>query len=1137
MKKGFALIELVATITILSLIASFTFPSVNKTIKEKKEKLYGIQVDNIESSAISYIDKNGLFKDNDKVIVTLCQLKQSGFTDEKIKNPINNKYIPDDSMVIVTKNDKDFKKEFFYGTDGYTSCTINDNILFEYIEINSVYNDSLDNGLYNIIIHDGDIEVESIDTSKLNTYFIEYNDKENNINNIKKYLYIVDTTEPEIIYKDNINGSNEIGKSIIEINASQNKFSPYEVISYDNSKEEIIPIISSNVNLKIVGTYYINYKATDSSFNSVIKTQTIKVVDNDGPIINKIEGNPNTKTSMSAIISVDAYDTGVGLNPHGAYSFDGGKTWQVSNSITVDNNMTLDIVVRDAVFNETKQTIKITNILKDDNSILFSVKNGELKNNNWYITDIDVLVKPLVSSEYFESFDYCISNTICTPDINSVNYDGEIVKLSENTNGTFICAKVNKKNNTSTDVLCSTQFKIDKSIPDISYSVKSGKQNEGYEPWYISDVALNISTTSISGIDKIEYCTTLGESEDVEENITCAPNIMVNDLTTDIILNSNSEYNKVCSIITNKAGIKSDLTCSSNYSIDKNIPDVNLEISGDYYENYIGKKVSIKANVIPSSTESRYTYIWYKKDKENYIEIQNGISNEIIISNADNIYSNVIYKVVVITGAGNKGDAFKEVEVDTVKPTCILTANGTIGNNGWFISKSVVINATFKDSGSGVGSKGIGLKDSYNDEIVYNISTNTSGTTVYCSVIDKVGNKESNSIVVKKTGENSCKLLEENADKEAELKQKISYVAYGEEISYESLVEITVPECYEIETIIVKEGADILKDGATVFKSISDLSVGKHTLNYTVTTTNGKKVEKDFDIMIYIPLECSSNITEDGNDNGLYRDSINPNRCIFKGSTPNNYIMFNSTYDEDSSIPNKDGQLYRIVSIEADNSIKIVSNKSIGKSKWNNTYKNVSWNDDITIKKYLENYYDQDLNEVAKKQIKPTKFYIKRMYYNYSGQDSMHYTIEQTVELETSKDAIADKESYIGLLYVYDFLLASGNINSENPCIKTTKWKNIGSPKKVCDINNWLVPTEDEVDERDYKSFWFMTLSDKRKARYWSNGVYGSVWRENVNESKRAVLPALYLSENVKIVAGTGTKEDPYLIGKELYSK
>lgn len=745
MKKGFTLVELIAVIVLLSLIALFTFPSVNKTIKDRKEALYNVQIDNIKASAVSYIDKNGLLKDNDKVIVTLCQLKQNGFTDEKIKNPINNKYIPDDSKVIVTKDER----IFIYGTDGNTTCTVNDTTLFEYVEVGSEYKETIDVSLYTVTIYSGDTVVNKIDTSKLGSYFIEYVSSNKKIN---KYVYIVDTTGPSILYKDKVNGSNEIGKSVITIEANQGIFIPYNVIVSDNSGEVIEPIISSNVNLRIPGSYYITYKASDSSGNTTIKTQAIKVVDTKPPVIESVSGNPSVKTPMSVVITVNAYDNGVGLHPLGAYSFDGGKTWQVSNSITVDSNTTLNIVVRDAALNQTKHTEKITNILKDDKNISFTVKSGTLKNNGWFTSDVDVLVKPLVSNDYFESFSYCTGNNICTPDKTSTNYNGETIKLTENTSGTLICGRVNKKDKTKTDVVCSTLFKIDKSIPDVRYEVISGKQNNGYEPWYVSDVNLAVKTSSISGIEKIEYCTTTGNS--------CTPNKTAYGSNINVILSTNSKTNKVCSIVTNNAGTRGQNTCSISYQIDKTTPSVSLVLNGGVGD-YIGKTASIKAVVSPSTNVSGYTYIWYK----NGTQVQSGTSDTITISNGDNIYKEDTYRVVVITGAGNKGESSKKVKVDTVKPTCSLTANGTNGNNGWFISSSVNVIGTFKDNESGVESKGVGTSYGYNGNTSYSVSTNTKGTTIYCSVKDKVGNEGSNSITIKKDdgSDSSCSLSGENS--------------------------------------------------------------------------------------------------------------------------------------------------------------------------------------------------------------------------------------------------------------------------------------------------------------------------------------------------------------------------------------
>ena len=751
MKKGFTLVELIVVVVLLGLISVFTFPSVNKTIKNRKEALYNIQVDNIKASALSYINKYDLLKENGKVIITLCQLKQNGFEDEKLKNPINNELIPDDSKVVVTKNEDETIYDFIYGTNGNTVCTKNDTTLFEYVEIGSVYNEKIDTTLYDVTIYSGSDKVSRVDTSKLGTYYIEY---VSGTNKIDKYVYVVDTTGPNIEYMNLVNGSKVIGKSLIEVDASwTNLFDPYPVVVTDNSGEEISAVVSTNINLKIIGSYYITYKATDSSGNSTVKTQTIKVVDTKSPVIVSVSGNPSSKTPMSVVINVNAYDDGVGLNPLGAYSFDGGKTWQVDNSITVDSNQTLNIAVRDAALNVTNHKEVITNILKDDKNISFTVTSGTLKNNGWYTSDVKVLVKPLVASEYFDSFKYCVTNdSSCNPDKSSSNYNGEVVNITENTSNTIICGKVIKKDGTSTDTICSVNFKIDKSIPNIIYNLESGRQNSGYEPWYVSNVVLKPITNSISGIEKIKYCTTTGSS--------CTPNKEIISSDIRISLTSQSRTNKVCGIVTNGAGTESSLICSISYAIDKTVPSVSISVIGEV-DGYVGKSSTLKANVTPSSTVSGYSYVWYKNG-----QVINGSNSDTLVLNyGDNISRTDNYSVTVTTGAGNKGSASKSLKVDTVKPSCSLTANGTSGNNGWFISSSVSIVGSFRDNESGVGSRGVGKSKTYNGSTTYTISSNTTGDTVYCYVKDKVGNENSNSISVKKDdGSNSsCSLEGQNS--------------------------------------------------------------------------------------------------------------------------------------------------------------------------------------------------------------------------------------------------------------------------------------------------------------------------------------------------------------------------------------
>ena len=479
MKKGFTLVELIVVIVLLSLISIFTFPSINKVINERKEKLYNIQIENIKASAESYINKNNLFSTNDKVIVTLCELKQSGFTDENIKDPRTGLLISDNSMVIALKNTNEYT--FMPGLDSTTSCSVNDSILYEYIEVGSEYILKNDDSKYTITIYLNNEEVDSVDTSEINTYVIKYVSSNETIN---KYVYIIDTTGPNIeyvneqTYRDK-NGyeesSKKIGEGTIYISASQNStFVPFLATAIDKGEGETTLEITSNVNLKIPGIYYITYSSKDSKGNATTKNQTIKVYDDVVPVIDNISGIPNGKTSNSIVLTVDVHDNESGLHSRGAYSFDGGATWQVSDTINVTENKTLNIVVRDAALNETRRTVTINNILKDDKTLSFNIKKGTMKNSGWYVDNVEVEIKPLVNEEDFSSYSYCISsNTNCPPNKEIRTINGTTEVISQSTTGLYICGYVTKKDGTRTSQVCSMNIKIDKELPTCTIEYQS----------------------------------------------------------------------------------------------------------------------------------------------------------------------------------------------------------------------------------------------------------------------------------------------------------------------------------------------------------------------------------------------------------------------------------------------------------------------------------------------------------------------------------------------------------------------------------------------------------------------------------------------------------------------------------------
>lgn len=59
------------------------------------------------------------------------------------------------------------------------------------------------------------------------------------------------------------------------------------------------------------------------------------------------------------IITLQAIDDGVGLDPMQAYSFDGGKTWTNQNAKEFEDNKTIKVAVRDALGNITQQDVNV----------------------------------------------------------------------------------------------------------------------------------------------------------------------------------------------------------------------------------------------------------------------------------------------------------------------------------------------------------------------------------------------------------------------------------------------------------------------------------------------------------------------------------------------------------------------------------------------------------------------------------------------------------------------------------------------------------------------------------------------------------------------------------------------------------
>ena len=103
----------------------------------------------------------------------------------------------------------------------------------------------------------------------------------------------------------------------------------------------------------------------------------------------------------------------------------------------------------------------------------------------------------------------------------------------------------------------------------------------------------------------------------------------------------------------------------------------------------------------------------------------------------------------VLDGAGNANSCSTSVKVDTTKPTCSVTFNGTSGENGWYKS-GVTVSLSRNDTKSGIVSYGLTTSTnvSYNGYDKRN-QGDTNGTIWYGYVKDEAGNTGSCSNTVK----------------------------------------------------------------------------------------------------------------------------------------------------------------------------------------------------------------------------------------------------------------------------------------------------------------------------------------------------------------------------------------------------
>ena len=307
--------------------------------------------------------------------------------------------------------------------------------------------------------------------------------------------------------------------------------------------------------------------------------------------------------------------------------------------------------------------------------------------------------------------------------------------------------------------------------------------------------------------------------------------------------------------------------------------------------------------------------------------------------------------------------------------------------------------------------------------------------------------------------------------------------------------------------------------GSGKFEGLQIINGTKESATAT-NTTGSTKTGVDFIKELY-------NDEEKRTANGLERDTTRDANIRYVGGNPNNYVEFN-------------GEAWRIIGVFGSN-LKLVrddilttysfDNKTTaqgietdyGTNDWTNSY----------LREFLNDYYYEGktitchsetsgsiatnatitcpeinkINESAKSMIQNTMWNLGGLSYE-EGSVNELYIKERGKEVYSGHET--KSSDYIGLIYPSDYVFASTDEScSQDPYSST------------CKNNNWL-----------FKGVFNWTMSPYSSyARFVFDVNSDGYLNSNSALYRVSVRPSLYLKSDIKIVSGSGTKDDMFKLG------
>ncbi len=286
-----------------------------------------------------------------------------------------------------------------------------------------------------------------------------------------------------------------------------------------------------------------------------------------------------------------------------------------------------------------------------------------------------------------------------------------------------------------------------------------------------------------------------------------------------------------------------------------------------------------------------------------------------------------------------------------------------------------------------------------------------------------------------------------------------------------------------------------------------------------------KALEKAADIL-------KKNVVTTGD--GLYVDNTVDGRYVYKGANPNNYIKLGN-------------DLYRIISVEKDGTIKVIRRKSIGGIAWDDdSNKRISFNSadfcsaQSNCKSWGSNTttLDSNGNNVTQmpREVNGTlknlpekdaslNTYLNNDFYNDLSSDIKSLILERTWNVgpiaknQTNlSESIKEESAYkwkgkIALMNASDYIKASTN----SECTSVSTYSSNSSCHWNSFEHNYLY---------DYKSWTVSPLSGSVYSVFYIGGT-----GETNAGNRHIVRPVFYLSSDIKL-NGEGSEANPYTISK-----